>query len=276
MSEHVTIESMPLYTNLDRIAKSLAALGIGPTDPIRSEQLFPLDQWHIHGIDAVRRAAEQFGLGPASRVLDIGSGLGGPARFLAHSTGCHVTALELQPSLHAIAADLTQRCGLGKLVTHLCGDALSHPIPDAAFDVVVSWLAVHHITDRTRLLARFARALRPGGGCYIEDLCMHVPFSEHNLHEVRDILAAPVVTTIDDFVSDLREAGFISVMATDLTADVTPIVVGRLAAWRKGHTTYADEYGEDAYTALETFYEVIARLFENGSLGIARLVACVP
>jgi SAM-dependent methyltransferase len=132
------IESMPLYTNLDRIAKGLAALGIGPSDPIPPEQLFHLDQWHYHDVEAIRTAAEQLGLGRASQVLDIGSGIGGPARYLAYTMGCHVTALELQASLHTIAVDLTRRCNLGERVTHLCGDALTYPIPEEAFDAVVS------------------------------------------------------------------------------------------------------------------------------------------
>ncbi len=106
-SDNAAIRSVPLYTHLERIERGLAALGIGPSDPILPEQLFHLDQWHYHGIEAIHAAAEQLGLGPASRVLDVGSGLGGPARYLAHMTGCHVTALELQPELHSIAADLT-------------------------------------------------------------------------------------------------------------------------------------------------------------------------
>src|SRR5277367_6364326 len=128
MSDRVAIESIPLYTHLDRINSGLAALGIGAGDPIRPEQLFALDQWHYHGTDAVRAASVRLGLGPASRVLDIGAGIGGPARYLAHTTGCHVTAIELQPELHAIGVDLTGRCGLADRVTHLCGDALTVPL----------------------------------------------------------------------------------------------------------------------------------------------------
>src|SRR5271165_7088574 len=128
MDDRVAIESIPLYTHLDRINSLLAALGIGPTDPIRPEQLFPLDQWHYHGTNAIRAAADRLSLGPASRVLEIGSGIGGPARYLAHTTGCQVTALELQPKVHAIAADLTRRCGLDGRVLHVCGDALLWPM----------------------------------------------------------------------------------------------------------------------------------------------------
>src|SRR5580692_1309835 len=113
MDDRVAIESIPLYTHLDRIDSGLAALGIGAGDPIRPEQLFALDQWHYHGTDAIRAAAERLGLGPA--------------RYLAHTTGCHVTALELQPKVHALASELTQRRGLTGSVLHVCGDALLWP-----------------------------------------------------------------------------------------------------------------------------------------------------
>jgi len=103
MSDVAPIATMPLYTNVDRIAKGLVALGIGPTDPIRPEQLFAMDQWHYHGTDAIRDTAKRLNLGPKDRVLDVGSGVGGPARWLAHTIGCHVTALELQPELNALS-----------------------------------------------------------------------------------------------------------------------------------------------------------------------------
>jgi sarcosine/dimethylglycine N-methyltransferase len=275
MDDRAPIASMPLYTNLDRIARGLASVGISPADPIPPEQLFPLDQWHYHGTDAVRVAAEQLGLGPASHVLDIGSGVGGPARYLAHSTGCHVTALELQPELHAIATDLTRRCGLGDLVTHLCGDALSYPLPDAAFDAVLSWLAIVHVPDRPRLCGRLARALRSGGRCYVEDLCMRAPFAAQDLRDLREIVVAVTVTGIEDYVNDLRTAGFIDVVATDLTSDWVAYAAARSEAWRENHSAHARQ-GESAYAALEMFYAVVARLYESGSLGGVRLVARRP
>jgi hypothetical protein len=82
MSDRTAISSMPLYTHLDRVEKTLGALGIGPGESIRPEQLFAIDQWHYHGTDAIRAAAEALRLGPVSRVLDVGSGIGGPARYL--------------------------------------------------------------------------------------------------------------------------------------------------------------------------------------------------
>jgi cyclopropane fatty-acyl-phospholipid synthase-like methyltransferase len=276
MNDRIAIESIPLYTHLDRINSGLAALGIGIGDPIRPEQLFALDQWHYHGTDAIRAAAERIGLGPASRVLEIGSGIGGPARYLAHTTGCHVTALELQLKVHSLAAELTQRCALAGSVLHVCGDALLWPMEDAGFDAVVSWLAVLHIPDRRRLYARLARALRPGGWCYVEDLCARAPFATADLRDLRDVVFGVSVTGIEEHVDDLQAAGFVDVIAADETADWAPYTRARLAAWQANHASYAAAHGEGAYAAQELFYAVIARLFESGSLGGVRLVARVP
>jgi len=275
MSEVASIETMPLYTNVDRIAKGLAALGIGPTDPIQPEQLFAMDQWHYHGTDAIGDTAKRLNLGPKDRVLDVGSGVGGPARWLAHTIGCHVRALELQPELNEIAVDLTRRCSLDRLVTHVCADALTYPLADASFDAWVSWLAILHIPDRPRLMTRLRRALRPGGRCHIEDLCMRATFAPRDLNDVRQIVHGNVVTTIADYKADLEAAGFIDVVATDLTPDWAPYAAERLTAWKADHAAYARVHGEAAYAAQDLFYTVIARLYESGSLGGVRLQAKV-
>jgi cyclopropane fatty-acyl-phospholipid synthase-like methyltransferase len=276
MHDDIAIESIPLYTHLDRINAGLAALGIFPTDPIRPEQLFPLDQWHYHGTDAIQEAAKQLGLGPGSRVLEIGSGIGGPARYLAHTTGCQVTALELQQAVHDVAADLTARCGLTDRVQHICGDALSHPLPTATFDAVVSWLAILHIPDRKLLCTRLAQALRPGGACYIEDLCQRAPFAAPDLHDLRRFVFGVSVTTIAEYAADLRASGFTEITTTDETADWAPYASARLAAWRANRDSYVRVHGEGAYAAQDLFYAVIARLYDSGSFGGVRLVARMP
>jgi cyclopropane fatty-acyl-phospholipid synthase-like methyltransferase len=260
---------MPLYTHLDRIERGLAAMGIAPGARVRPEQLFALDQWHYHGIEAIAAAARTLGLAAASHVLDIGAGVGGPARFLAHTVGGQVTALELQPELHALGVELTRRTGLVDKVTHLQGDALTHPLP--AVDAVVSFLAIVHIPERPRLLARLAEALRPGGGLYIEDLCQLGPLSIQDRDALQTIVHANTLTSLDAYASDLR--GFTDIIATDLTPDWAPFAAERLAAWRANRAAYAAVHGEGAWAAQELFYATIARLYEGGGLGGARLVA---
>lgn len=276
MADGARLADMPLYTNLDRVERGLAALGIGPGERIAPEQLHAIDQWHYHGLDAVDAAARVLGLGPSSRVLDVGAGIGGPARYLAHTYGCHVTALELQAELHTVGADLTRRTGLDGRVTHVRGDALTEPLLPGSFDGILSLLAVLHIPDRPRLLARLGRLLRAGGGAYVEDLCERAPFAPADLADLRGIVYGISITSADAYVADFSAAGFVAVTATDLTPDWAPYAAARLSAWRAGHDAYAAVHGEAAYAAQERFYATIARLYDSGSLGGIRLVARVP
>lgn len=265
------IATMPLYTHLDRIERGLAARGVGSGGRFKPDQLFPLDQRHYHGTDAIRDAAAFLQIGPRSRVLDVGSGIGGPARFLAHTTGCHVMALELQPELHAIGLDLTKRCGLDSRVTHVCGDALAYPIMPSSFDVALGFLSVLHVADRPALMRRFFAALRPSGRAYIEDLCQREPFEPADLEEVRSIVHGQTVTSIADYVRDLVAAGFADVAAADLTADWASFASERLADWQTDRAAYASVHGEGAWAAQDLFFRVIDGLYRKGSLGGVRL-----
>jgi hypothetical protein len=135
---------------------------------------------------------------------------------------------------------------------------------------------VLHFRDRRRLCARLRRALRVGGACYIEDLCKRAPFAKDDLRELREIVFGITVTSMDDYVADLRSAGFVDIVTTDLTSDWATYAATRLAAWRENRVSYAAMHGEGAYVALELFYSVIAHLYDSGSLGGVRLVARTP
>jgi cyclopropane fatty-acyl-phospholipid synthase-like methyltransferase len=267
------IKSMPLYVDLQRIDNELAALGIGPDQPLSADQLYPFDQLHYHGTDAVRAAAGMIGLGRDSRVLEIGSGLGGPARYLAQTIGCHVTALELQEDLHELAATLTRRCGLESRVDHVRGDALTAPLPDGAFDAVVSWLAVHHIPRRPQLLQRLARTLRPLGRLYIEDLVQRAPFSTEDAAAVRHTLYGVTVTSAESFAADAATAGFREMEIVDMTGSWTTFCRGRADAFAKNRERHVRVHGEEIAARLEGFFQTVARLFASGSLGGIRLAA---
>lgn len=276
MNDSSDLQSVPLYTHVGRIARGLAARGIGPEDAIPPEQLFALDQWHYHGIDAIRDAAAFLALGPVSEVLDIGAGVGGPARYLAHATGCRVTALEMQPELHRVGLDLTCRCDLADRVTHLCGDARTYPLASDTFDATISFLAILHVDDRPRLLGKMSNALRSGGRCYIEDLCQRAPWAPDDLRDLRTIVHGVTVTSIQDYADDLRRAGLVDVVATDLTDDWAPFAAERLEAWRGGRAGYEAVHGEGAWAAQDLFYSTIDRLYRNGSLGGVRLTGRCP
>jgi ubiquinone/menaquinone biosynthesis C-methylase UbiE len=145
-----------------RILDALAASGKN-LDRLSIDDLAPTDQFHGGGKAATVRLARLAGLSPGTRVLDVGGGLGGPARTLAVEFGCHVTVVDLTESYVRAAEILTARLGLGDRVTHHAGNALDLPFDHGTFDVVWTQNSGMNIADKQRLYMGFHRVLRSGG-----------------------------------------------------------------------------------------------------------------
>lgn len=127
------------------------------------DDLAPLDQFHGGGKGATIRLARLAGLQSGMQVLDVGGGLGGPARTLVVEFGCHVTVIDLTESYVRAALALTARLGLGERVTHHTGNALDLPFDDGTFDVVWTQNSGMNIAAKEQLYLGFHRVLRPGG-----------------------------------------------------------------------------------------------------------------
>jgi SAM-dependent methyltransferase len=143
-----------------RIKSILAAIS-SEEQTLTVAQLAPLDQFHIRGILATAELADSAGVGPSTRVLDLGSGIGGPARYLAATFGCSVTGVDLSADFIDAANYLTARCGLSDHATFQVGDALHLPFGDAAFDTVFLQHVAMNIENRPALYAEIHRILAP-------------------------------------------------------------------------------------------------------------------
>lgn len=134
------------------------------------ETLAPADEFHIRGLAATQEMAARLNLTPTARVLDAGSGLGGPARWLAAIYGCQVTGIDLTAAFCEAAADLTARLGLSDRVTFRHGSALEMPFEDESFDVVWTQHVAMNIADKAGLYREMARVLKPGGRLALFDI----------------------------------------------------------------------------------------------------------
>ena len=105
-------------------------------------------------------------------MLDLGCGIGGPARYLAATFGCKVTGVDLSPGFIDAATYLTARCGLSDRVMFQVGDALHLPFDDASFDTVFLQHVAMNIEDRPALYAEVRRILAPGGRFVTYDLVL--------------------------------------------------------------------------------------------------------
>ena len=131
--------------------------------PLRPEALAPLDQFHTLGARATTDLAELAGIGTGTRVLDIGSGLGGPARLIAATHGCRVMGIDLSATFVEAARYLTGRTGQGGAVTFETAGALDLPVSPGDVDVVLLQHVAMNIADRARLYGEIRRVLPPGG-----------------------------------------------------------------------------------------------------------------
>src|SRR5262245_44341745 len=107
-----------------RILDALAAAGRS-IDALTIDDLAPADQFHGGGKPATERLARLAGLKPGTRVLDVGGGLGGPARTLAAQFGCRVTVLDLTESYVRAGRALTELVNLADRVSHRHGSGLA-------------------------------------------------------------------------------------------------------------------------------------------------------
>jgi SAM-dependent methyltransferase len=142
-----------------------AALSVfGPDDQrLTPEQLAVLDQFHTRGLPATAELAKSAGIGAGMSVLDVGSGVGGPARFLARTCGCHVTGVDLSEPFVEASRYLTERTGQSEQVSFQAASALALPFEDGRFDVALLQHVAMNIPDRARLYREIRRVLAPTG-----------------------------------------------------------------------------------------------------------------
>jgi cyclopropane fatty-acyl-phospholipid synthase-like methyltransferase len=268
-----SMKSMRLYDRVERVLKELEAAGFPPDQPLTVQDLSPFDHMHYCGTAAVDQAIAECRIEPGRKVVEIGSGVGGPARWVAARTGADVTALELQSDLNALAMTLTARTGLASKVRHLCANILDGPPPGAPFDHALSFLCFLHIPDRRRLFSVIRSSLAPDGSLYIEDFVGLRPLSSAEAAALATKVMCPYLPDRDRYVADLGEAGFTIDEHDDMTARWRDFTASRLQAFRAARPQKQAMLGADLADGLEDFYAVTAGLFAAGAIGGLRLKA---
>jgi ubiquinone/menaquinone biosynthesis C-methylase UbiE len=152
-----------------RIGSALEAAGLDPA-ALRPADLAPVDEFHIRGRAASLEIIDALGLTADAQVLDLGSGLGGPARTLAEVTGCSVLGVDLTPEFCEVATALSEWTGLAERTRFQVGDATATGLPDTSADAALTVHVAMNIPDKRALYAEAFRVVRPGGRFVVYDV----------------------------------------------------------------------------------------------------------
>lgn len=202
-----------------------------------------------------------------SEVLEVGSGSGGPAVYLAASRGCRVTGVDINPHGVANGVRLAEARGLGDRVVFRQADA-SQPLPfdDASFDAVVSNDAMCHLANRLDVLRDWRRVLRPGGRMLFTDAMIVTGLVSHEELATRSSIGFYVFVPPGENERLIAEAGF-ALLAAD---DVTDEAAAMAARWHDARQSHAAALtareGEQNFAGLQRFLACVRTLSEERRL----------
>ena len=208
----------------ERVLAALRAVN-GEEAPITVDALSVLDHFHGRGIVATQELVTLLGAKPGEHLLDIGSGIGGPARWFAAKCGVFVTGVDLTPDFCIAAEALNRATGLADRITIKNGSALALPVPDNNFDRAYSQNVIMNIADKRQFYREAFRALKPDGVLALSNLCRGadgdfvypVPWAE--------TAATSFLATPEDMRADLAAAGFEIVLFHDTTSETLPATI---------------------------------------------------
>ena len=152
------------YTSGDLLRRLESRLRDDGADAARPtfEELAPYDHFHGRGIEATEELVQDLQVSPNDHILDVGSGIGGPARLFAQRFQCRVTGIDLTAEFCEVARHLTAQLGLTERIVFEQGDALAMPFGDAVFDGAYTMNVSMNIADKRAFFAEIHRVLKPG------------------------------------------------------------------------------------------------------------------
>ena len=267
------IKSMKLYNNVGRIFNELREIGKDKSKLLNVEDLIKFDQLHYCGTEAVDFAIKNTQINSKKSVLEIGSGIGGPARYIAYKTGASVTAVELQADQHKIALDLTKRCNLLKIVNHIRDDILNYNWKNKEFDVVVSWLALYHIKNHNKLLKNCYNLINENGYFFAEDLISVKKLSTKNLSELSIDLYANYLPAYEVYLNDLEKKGFKIIYHKNMTQKWAKFIRKRKLKYEDNKSRNIRVHGEKTHESINYFYNIVDKHFSSQKIGGIKVIA---
>lgn len=217
--------------------------------------------------DELREFIRLLGLCPSSNVLEVGSGSGGPALFVAATVGCRITGIDVNEFGIKNSNELAQQQNLESLASFHLADA-SQPLPfsEASFDVIISNDAMCHVPRRLEVLKEWYRVLKPGGQMLFTDAMVITGLISHEEIAKRSSIGYYFYVPPGENERLIKEAGFELVRRDDLTSSVANVS----RRWHDARAKYRKDMvgneGEENFDSVQQFFWCVHTLSSEGHL----------
>lgn len=212
---------------------------------------------------------EKLGLTPNSHLLELCSGIGGPARFFAKTYGCKVTGIDLSEFNYRTAQKRTKEAGLDHLVHFIHGNALEIPFPDESFTHVFGCEAWAYFPDKVQLYKAAYRVLKPGGViAFLESAC-DTPVRLHT----EELLGPAQYESIAHYTSILKAAGFHAIRHYDTTEIASKDILSTMYQQITKRDQIIGSVGPELYFALLELWAEYLAFFSEGKLTHCAFIA---
>jgi cyclopropane fatty-acyl-phospholipid synthase-like methyltransferase len=222
-------------------------------------------------------------VGADDHLLDVGCGTGGPAVYVAQSTGARVTGMSTSAEGIKAARERAERASLSDRVSFEVRDGMDNGFPDGSFSR--SWALESSLLmrDRDRLISEMARVLAPGGRFTLCDFMLIRPLDLRDIRRLRgdlellrDVYGDVQMEPLAEYRRLAEKHGLEVDQADDLTSSTRPT----FEHWRE-HAERAREpvtelLGEDYWRKFVESCEILGRLWDDGLWGYGLLAASKP
>ncbi|WP_019854501.1 class I SAM-dependent methyltransferase [Actinopolyspora mortivallis] len=214
----------------------------------------------------VQRMADKVEINSSTRILDLGAGYGGAARYLARTYGCHVTCLNLSEVENQRNREITRAEGLEHLIEVADGSFEDIPYQDNAFDIVWSQDSFLHSGDRGRVLEEVVRVLKPKGSVLFTDPMAADSANKNDLGPILDRLHLDSLGSPGFYRKELARLGLQNIEFEDLS-EYLPVHYGRvLEVLESREKELAEFIGEEYRTHMKTGLRNWVQAGNGGSL----------
>lgn len=203
------------------LARLEAALNEDGHDPARpsAQAMSPYDHLHGRGLEATEEVAAMLTVAPTDRLLDIGSGIGGPARTIAQRFGCRITGIDLVEEFCAVACEVSRRMAIDSLVDFRVGNALAMPFAAGIFNGAYTMNVTMNVPDKPALYREIRRVLKPGGWLVLSELAQRARQAPAYPTPWATTASDSFLSTQVETLSGLRDAGFEIEQVRDTSAE---------------------------------------------------------